>query len=411
MLVPKSQHIFQTFLFSFLLPHKLLVEGEKPSDPLLSAEPIEPPDTSNSSVCSYSSTSPGATEQKIIRVASQSSLLADFHHSDHRRLTEVTPLFWGGRIQMVQREHGQWKDGLFDCFRFGVFHASVWNALCCPTILMAQVLTRLDLNWMAGKQSDDSSGDYFTLQHRTRSWSDTTLERHKIQHQFLFSAAASNIGQHSGIQNDNQLGLLLSHNSPDSIPKSGVTAFTRIFVLTCLFWTLLTISAPRVPKIGQDPASGNITSLDFGNDQVSLARWIIFGSLVVVFAVYAVVVMTRLRHQVRQRYDIPTSAKTEDCCLSLCCLCCSVAQMARQTCDYENGGQGTFCCTPTGLGIEQTLPPSSLIFLNGDMADASNSIRRPWASVGRFNDGRANSNFVPVQPSPAPSTYNLNHSY
>jgi len=27
---------------------------------------------------------------------------------------------------------GHWKDGLFDCFNYGVCHSSLWCAICCP---------------------------------------------------------------------------------------------------------------------------------------------------------------------------------------------------------------------------------------------------------------------------------------
>ena len=43
---------------------------------------------------------------------------------------------------------GYWKDGLFECCKFGFFHPSLWNATCCPQILLAQISTRLRLNWL-----------------------------------------------------------------------------------------------------------------------------------------------------------------------------------------------------------------------------------------------------------------------
>ena len=43
---------------------------------------------------------------------------------------------------------GDWKDGLFECCRLGFFHPSLWNATCCPQILLAQISTRLRLNWL-----------------------------------------------------------------------------------------------------------------------------------------------------------------------------------------------------------------------------------------------------------------------
>jgi len=49
---------------------------------------------------------------------------------------------------------GRWKDGLCDCCRFGPCHVSLWNAICCPQILMAQVLTRLKMTWLGAIAED-----------------------------------------------------------------------------------------------------------------------------------------------------------------------------------------------------------------------------------------------------------------
>jgi Cys-rich protein (TIGR01571 family) len=49
---------------------------------------------------------------------------------------------------------GRWKDGLFDCFRLGICHVSLWNAILCPQVLMAQVLTRMKMNWLGDRAPD-----------------------------------------------------------------------------------------------------------------------------------------------------------------------------------------------------------------------------------------------------------------
>ena len=46
---------------------------------------------------------------------------------------------------------GRWKDGLFDCFKFGCCHPSLCCALCFRPVLMAQVLTRLKLDMFANE--------------------------------------------------------------------------------------------------------------------------------------------------------------------------------------------------------------------------------------------------------------------
>jgi hypothetical protein len=55
---------------------------------------------------------------------------------------------------------GYWKDGLFECCRFGFFHPSLWNATCCPQILLAQISTRLRLNWLGDAYSGDWKRTY-----------------------------------------------------------------------------------------------------------------------------------------------------------------------------------------------------------------------------------------------------------
>jgi hypothetical protein len=50
---------------------------------------------------------------------------------------------------------GYWKDGLFECCRFGFFHPSFWNATCCQQILLAQISTRQRLNWLGDAYNGD----------------------------------------------------------------------------------------------------------------------------------------------------------------------------------------------------------------------------------------------------------------
>jgi len=59
----------------------------------------------------------------------------------------------------VQKSHvpvGHWKDGLCDCFRYGLFHASLCTSCWCHALAAGQVITRLQLNWL-GKTTDSSA--------------------------------------------------------------------------------------------------------------------------------------------------------------------------------------------------------------------------------------------------------------
>jgi Cys-rich protein (TIGR01571 family) len=47
------------------------------------------------------------------------------------------------------RQEGHWKTNLCDCCKFGCLHPSFLLACCCHPLLWAQVMTRLNLTWMA----------------------------------------------------------------------------------------------------------------------------------------------------------------------------------------------------------------------------------------------------------------------
>jgi len=59
-------------------------------------------------------------------------------------LTPLPDNYVGSRLAAPT---GRWKDGLFDCFREGVWHPSVWCSWCCTQLAMAQVISRMQLTW------------------------------------------------------------------------------------------------------------------------------------------------------------------------------------------------------------------------------------------------------------------------
>ena len=173
---------------------------------------------------------------------------------------------------------GVWKDSLFDCHRYGFFHPTLWNAICCPQILMAQILTRLKLNWLGEPGYE---------------WQKT---------------------------------------------------FRKVFGIVCVYWVLTTVLSP--PPMYTTDANGMMvpTGTVVPKWQATLNS-LVFWS----FALYTLLVLTKLRRSIRQRFEIPSRHPAEDCCVSFWCGCCSVAQMARQTCDYHR--QAAVCCSTTGLGV------------------------------------------------------------
>jgi len=67
------------------------------------------------------------------------------------------------------------------------------------------------------------------------------------------------------------------------------------------------------------------------------------------FFIYTLLIITRTRKAIRQKYDIPESHchGCEDFCCAFWCANCTSAQMARQTADYDV--ERAQCCTNTGL--------------------------------------------------------------
>jgi len=58
---------------------------------------------------------------------------------------------------------GRWKDPLFACFRNGIFHPSIWCAMCCTQIAAAQVMTRLRFTWLGGPGPEVSTKVTFRI--------------------------------------------------------------------------------------------------------------------------------------------------------------------------------------------------------------------------------------------------------
>jgi len=192
-------------------------------------------------------------------------------------VSELTPLTSGVDYSPL----GTWKDGIFDCLKYGCCHPSFLNALCFPQILMAQSMTRLKMN-------------------------------------------------------------LLAEPAPEHEWKS---TFSRMVVMVVIYWIVLTAFAPPGPVV-ETHAHGTITIL---RDHFPLWKRIVYNSVTTAFAVYTLVILVKLRASVRRRYEIPEQRchGMEDCCCAFWCGCCTVAQIARQTADYDQ--RRAVCCSENGL--------------------------------------------------------------
>eukprot|EP00581_Thalassiosira_minuscula_P013670 CAMPEP_0183727298 /NCGR_PEP_ID=MMETSP0737-20130205/25325_1 /TAXON_ID=385413 /ORGANISM="Thalassiosira miniscula, Strain CCMP1093" /LENGTH=290 /DNA_ID=CAMNT_0025958891 /DNA_START=40 /DNA_END=912 /DNA_ORIENTATION=+ len=72
-------------------------------------------------------------------------------------------------------------------------------------------------------------------------------------------------------------------------------------------------------------------------------------TLRLLFYLFVVVVAARTRKNIRMRYSIPERQcqGCEDVCCMLWCHCCTLAQMARHTADYDT--YAGYCCSETGM--------------------------------------------------------------
>jgi len=177
---------------------------------------------------------------------------------------------------------GRWKDGIFDCCKYSCMHPSFLNACCCPQILMAQVLTRMNMDWL---------GEH------TTEW------------------------------------------------ESKLT-FRRVLIIVIIYYAVSTVLAPSGPSWDDDDTA----SLDYPDTPIW--QHVVYNSLTTAFSVYTVIVLMKLRKAVRTRYDIPVTRcvnqpVVEDCCCSFWCGCCTVAQLARHTANYDE--RRAVCCSYDGL--------------------------------------------------------------
>ncbi len=205
--------------------------------------------------------------------------------------TEVdTPATLAG--ESIEAKNGTWKYGICSCFQQGIFHRDFWNAWLCPQVLLAQILQRNDLLWLAkpenfnGQKNQDSSRLSFVLR-----WTFRLL--------FCLVTVAELYAVH-----------LLQQLQDDTEDVSAVTI--RVF------WS----------------------------------QELICFALSLPMSIWMLLVVVRLRRRIRERHNIPpatlsvpgcksdplcnlTLGKSEDLACAICCSCCMLRQMASQTNDKE----------------------------------------------------------------------------
>lgn len=77
----------------------------------------------------------------------------------------LAPMPIGHKMEdLISIPRGRWKDGIFECFRYGVFHPHIWCSLICNEIAMAQVMERMRFSWIGNRtMSDRALNTYRTV--------------------------------------------------------------------------------------------------------------------------------------------------------------------------------------------------------------------------------------------------------
>jgi Cys-rich protein (TIGR01571 family) len=132
---------------------------------------------------------------------------------------------------------------------------------------------------------------------------------------------------------------------PAGYRPGGMSPFKIMVILTIFYYFFyMFVSAVSKPYI----------TVTYDGIPPSIPGWVPlligFRSLVaLVVFLYALYVKIRTRAYIRNKYAIPEMycSGCDDFCLSLCCGCCTTAQMLRHTADYN--ANRADCCSETGL--------------------------------------------------------------
>jgi Cys-rich protein (TIGR01571 family) len=198
---------------------------------------------------------------------------------------EATPLT-GFSYSDDTSPRGLWKDSLCDCLSLGPCHPSLWCAWCCPQILMAQVLTRMNMSWLGERNSSQAASTFKTVVCLVVAY-------------YVLSSLLAPPKPVPRVTGDDDVDINVEWIQPDANP------------LTYMLYQLV--------------------NLAFG-----------LYTLVVMVRLRAAV-----REKYSLPNQTPCGDTVEDVCCSCFCGCCTVSQLARHTADYHE--RRALCCSSTGL--------------------------------------------------------------
>ena len=206
-----------------------------------------------------------------------------------------------GLQQLVQPHDNaalRWRDGFFECCRYGFCHPMCCLAFWCAPCVLGQVMTRAKLTILGNPKASSNNEKTF--------W----------------------------------------------------TPFKILFALTALYifirGTTQTVIDYTV-DFDDDDENGNSTQgRDSDDDEDSYPAWaeaIFFFRFLIftAFSIFTLVLIIKTRRYLRHKDHIPAEncGKVEDCCVSFWCPWCTICHMARHTTNYDQ--VDARCCTDTGL--------------------------------------------------------------
>lgn len=201
----------------------------------------------------------------------------------------------------------RWRDGFFECFKFGFFHPMCCLAFWCVPCVLGQVMTRAKLTLLGNPRTTSSSNH----QQQPTFWT---------PFKFLFALTALYI-------------------------------FIRGATQTVINYT---VDDDDDDDQGNNDRTNSTQSGDDDDDDDSYPAWadaILFFRFLIfcAFSIFTLVLMIKTRRHLRHKDHIPAEncGKMEDCCVSFWCPWCTVCHMARHTANYNQ--VEARCCTDTGL--------------------------------------------------------------
>ena len=190
---------------------------------------------------------------------------------------------------------GTWRDGIFDCCKFGILHPVFCMGLFAPPVLLGQVMTRLNLNACGESQI-------------------------------------------------NQQNL--------KCPAFYVMIF--LFVLSTIFSVVF---GHFIQSYYGDDDSSDHTATTAGEPGWVIALRFSRIGISFFYYVFIIIVAIRTRSYIRRKYKIRPQCcgEFEDVACVLCCYPCMTCQLSRHTTDYDN--HPAQCCSKTGLRRDASLLP------------------------------------------------------